>query len=77
MSVHCPGPELLRLIENGIISNHEDCFLCGEPITEGFVYWSGDTGSIALHEECANRLGFDLVKDAAILRLDKKARRSL
>jgi len=71
MSVHYPGGALCWLTDNGFVSNHEACFLCGEPILGSFVFWHGCTGSIALHEDCANRLGFDLVKDSAILRLDQ------
>jgi len=66
MSVHHPGVELNWLAENAIVSNHEACFLCGEPIEGSFVYWQGSTGSIALHEGCADHLGWDLVKDAAL-----------
>ena len=60
-----------ELIEGGILGNAAECFLCGEPM-EAFVFCHGCIGSIALHEDCANRLGWDLVKDAAILRLDAR-----
>ncbi len=43
----------------------EGCFLCNEALdwSESLVYWSGST-HIALHAECADRLGSNLLKDA-------------
>ena len=71
------NPDTEALIRSGLISHTAECFLCGEPITDRFVFWKGSTSDgidIALHEDCANRLGWDLVKDAAILRLDAQKR---
>jgi len=61
--------ETLDLIRAGNLDNTTECFLCGNHIHTWFVYWMGSTGGIALHEGCANRLGWDFIKDAAILRL--------
>lgn len=71
VSVYQLGLELTYLVENGVVSNHENCFLCGEPVRGEFLYWQGCTGSIALHESCGNYLGWNLVKDSAILRISK------
>ncbi len=62
-------PNTQGLIRAGILHNAEECFFCGEAIAGAFVFWMGATGGIALHEGCANRLGWDFIKDAAILRL--------
>jgi len=48
------------------------CFLCGREIRDWFVFWSGWTTGIALHGECAEHLGWSLVKDAACVRLEAK-----
>jgi len=66
-------PNTQGLIRAGLIDHADECFLCGGPITASFVFWKGGTSEgvdIALHEECANRLAWDLAKDAAILRLE-------
>lgn len=63
------------LIRAGLIDHADECFYCGLRIQDRFVFWKGNTSQgvdIALHEPCANRLAWDLVKDAAVLRLEAK-----
>lgn len=73
MSFHNTASEETRTWSiAGHLSNYELCFVCGASIQDWFVYWHGCTGSIALHEACADRLGIDLLKDASCVRLEQR-----
>lgn len=39
------------------------CFTCGEPAVHPVIYWSGLTGHIWLHKQCAIRLTIGLLHD--------------
>lgn len=54
----------------------EDCFLCGGALYGIGTYWSGNNGKvIALHADCATRLGCHLICDGA--RAREQRRKSL
>lgn len=52
----------------------EVCFLCSQHLfddplhsTGGIVFWHGATGFLILHQNCAERLGMNLIQDARSL----------
>ena len=55
----------ITILEFGV----DQCFLCGEPLPDTFVFWHGITGAIGLCEGCADTLAVHLMKDAADVRL--------
>lgn len=55
-----------ELINGKQFTNFQRCFYCGEIIKHGhrFIYWQGDTGSIALHPICVLPFATHLKEDA-------------
>jgi|HubBroStandDraft_1064217.scaffolds.fasta_scaffold463669_2 hypothetical protein len=42
---------------------NDACFYCGKLLFAPLIYWSGQTGEISMHPECAERLIIRLALD--------------
>lgn len=45
-----------------LADEHPRCFFCGDAVDSG-IYWSGITGDVYLHEQCAGLLAVRLARD--------------
>lgn len=46
-----------------LADNSLECFFCGDEIGFPFLFWAGQTGSIALHKKCFIDLAARLFRD--------------